>query len=77
MTAAEQEAMLYRAFVERRARYVVISSRREIAQIEAVNYGISHGWLESTWHDADEQSTYLTFRLTDKGSRHFGVPRRG
>ncbi len=70
----EKEAMLRRAFVQGRADYIVISSRREWRQIESANLGVDRGWLKSQWHDEDEQSTCVTFRLTDKGRKHFGVP---
>lgn len=72
MEDTEKESMLRRAFVEKRADYVVISSRREQRQIESVNYGVDRGWLNSEDHD-DGQSTCVTFRLTAQGREHFGL----
>lgn len=67
----EKEAMLRRAFVDNGADYIVISSRRQWRQIESANYGIDRGWLRSQWHDEDEQSTCVTFRLTKEGRKYF------
>jgi hypothetical protein len=69
----EKEAMLRRAFVDGRADFITIYSRREWRQVESADYGIVRGWLKSEWHDEDEQSTYMTFRLTPEGRTHFGL----
>lgn len=74
MTAAEYEAALHRAFVECHADCVIITSRREQFQIEAVNYGIGQGWLTGEWDERDEQSTVFICRLTDTGHEHFKLP---
>lgn len=73
LSNTEKEAMLRRAFVDGRADFVMISSRREWRQIQSVNYGVDQGWLKSQWHDEDEQSTYITYRLTPDGRKHFGL----
>jgi hypothetical protein len=70
---AEYEAALRRAFVEKRAACVVISSRRQQFQIRCTNYGIEQGWLKGRWDDSDEQSTAFVARLTDEGRTHFGL----
>jgi hypothetical protein len=69
----EYESALRRSFVEKRASCVVITSRRQQFQIEAVNYGIDQGWLEGEWDRSDEQSTAFVARLTEAGKRHFGL----
>lgn len=69
----EYEDALRRAFVERRADYIVINSRRQQFQIESANYGVEQGWIKGEWHDIDEQSTAWTGRLTDEGRGHFGI----
>lgn len=73
MKKSKCEAMLRRAFVDHRADYVVISSRRQQAQIESVNYGIERGWLTGEWDESDEQSTAFICRLTTAGRKHFGL----
>lgn len=70
---AEYEAALKRAFVDRRADYIVITSRREQFQAESANYGIDQGWLSGEWDDRDEQSTAFVCRLTPEGRKHFGL----
>jgi hypothetical protein len=70
---SEKEAMLRRAFVDHRADYIVISSRREWRQIESANYGVARGWLKSEWHEEDEQSAYVKYRLTPEGRKYFGL----
>ena len=69
----EYEASLRRAFVERRADFIVITSRRERFQIEAANYGVDQGWLKGEMDTRDEQSSVWVCRLTDKGREHFGL----
>jgi len=61
------EAMLYRAFVEHRADYIVITSRLQRTQIQSAEYGVERGWLKKTVVDTDEQSTAWVYRLTQKG----------
>lgn len=68
MSDVEKEAMLRRAFVDRKADYIVIDNRRQQNQIEAANYGLDKGWLSSQWHD-DGQCTAVTFRLTSEGRK--------
>ena len=71
----EKEAMLRRAFVDHRADYIIIESRRERRQIESAAYGEERGWLKSAWRGDDPQSRYLEYRLTDEGREYFGIPR--
>ena len=71
--ADEYEQSLRRAFVDRRADYIVITSRRERFQIEAANYGIEQGWLSGELDDRDVQSTAWVLRLTQQGREHFGL----
>jgi hypothetical protein len=72
----EYKSALRRAFVERRADYIVITSRREQFKAAAVSYGIDQGWLEGEWDRSDEQSTAFVARLTEAGRKHFGVEGR-
>ena len=69
----EYEAALRRAFVDGRADYIVITSRREQFQIEAANFGLDLGWLRGEWDTRDEQSTAWVLRLTSEGRKHFGL----
>jgi hypothetical protein len=70
---SEYEGALRRAFVEKRADYIVLTSRRERFQAEAMNYGINQGWLKGEWDERDEQSTAFVCRLTFAGRMHFGL----
>lgn len=67
----EREAMLHRAFVEKRAGCIVITSRRERLQIQSAEYGVERGWLAKTVDTEDEQSTAWVYRLTPKGRTYF------
>jgi hypothetical protein len=69
----EYEAALRRAFVDGRADYIIITSRREQFQIEAANFGVYKGWLRGEWETWDEQSTAWVCRLTLEGRKHFGL----
>lgn len=69
----ELESALRRAFVDKHANYIVITSRRERFQIAAANHGMDQGWLSGHWDDSDEQSTAFICWLTDKGREHFGL----
>lgn len=70
-TSIELEDALRRAFVDHRADFVVITSRRQQFQIESVNLGIDRGWLHGEGDDRDEQSTAFICRLTKAGREHF------
>jgi hypothetical protein len=76
-TVAELEAALRRAFVDRRADYIVLTSRYQRFQIASANHGIDQGWLRGAWDDSDEQSTAFICRLTDAGRKHFGLKAAG
>jgi uncharacterized protein YbdZ (MbtH family) len=69
----EYESALRRAFVERRADFIVITSRHEQFQIESANFGVDQGWLKSEMDTRDEQSSAWVCRLTDKGREYFGL----
>ena len=71
----EFEASLRRAFVDDKADYIVLYDRRERFLWESAAYGTERGWLDSgtLLSDADEQSSEMRFRLTDKGRLHFGA----
>ena len=69
----EYEDALRRAFVERRADYIVITSRRQQFQIASSGYGIEQGWLQGYWDTRDEQASAWVCRLTAKGREHFGL----
>lgn len=69
----EYESSLRRAFVDHRADYIVLTSRRQQFQAEAMNYGIEQGWLKGKWDERDEQSTAFVCRLTPKGRKHLGL----
>ena len=73
ITPAEAEAKLREVFVRDRADYIIISSRRQEFAIQVANYGVEQGWLTGKWNDDDVQSTYVTYRLTEKGREHFGI----
>lgn len=70
----ELEASLRRAFVDARADYVVLHSRRQGPFLfAAAELGLREGWLfEQPWHGVDyDQDFELRYRLTDKGREHF------
>lgn len=67
----ERKAMLHRAFVEKRAGCIVITSRRERLQIQSAEYGVERGWLAKTVDTEDEQSTAWVYRLTPQGRKYF------
>lgn len=69
--APEYESALRRAFFDRRADSIVITSRRERFQMESANYGIEQGWLTGELDESDEQSAAFVCRLTDAGRKHF------
>lgn len=69
----EFEASLRRAFVDGKADYVAIYSRREQFLLESANYGVERGWLTGKLEQQDEQSSRYCFRLTDEGRAHFGL----
>lgn len=72
----DYEDSLRKAFVDHRADYIVITSRREQYQIQAANYGLDQGWLYSQMDSTDEQSSAWVLRLTDKGKEYFGIPKK-
>lgn len=69
----QYEDALRRAFVDRRADYIVVTSRRERFQLSAASYGEDKGWLSCHVDDRDEQSTSYVYRLTPSGRRYFGL----
>ena len=69
----EWEASLRRAFVDNRADYIVLTSRREEFLLKSANYGINRGWLTGTFEGPDVQSMALVCRLTKEGRKHFGL----
>ena len=69
----EFEASLRRAFVNGKADYVVLYSRRQLFLGESAMYGEQRGWLEGKFIELDEQSSEIRYRLTDKGKQHFGL----
>lgn len=73
---SELEGALRRAFVDHRADFIVIDSRKQVFQIASADLGINRGWLKGEWHEEDEQSTALVCRLTPKGRKHFGMQSR-
>lgn len=73
---AELEAALQRAFVQHRADYIVIDSRRHQFLWEGARMGLDRGWLSCEVVEPDEQSTELRYRLTEAGRTHFGVGAR-
>lgn len=72
----EYESALRRAFVDNRASSIVITSRRQQFQLDAVSYGSEQGWLTGELDDSDEQSAAYVCRLTKKGREHFGLEAR-
>lgn len=73
MREHEYEAALRRAFVDRSADFIVVSSRYERFQLETLYYGVERGWLSSHLDESDEQSAALVARLTPSGKKHFGL----
>lgn len=69
----EYENALRKAFVDRHADFIVLTSRRQQFQIASANYGVDQGWIKGEWDERDEQSTVWIGRLTDKGREHFGL----
>ena len=69
----ELEASLKRAFVDGKADYVVICSRRDRFLLESAMFGVLNNWLSEELKELDEQSSELRFRLTEEGKKHFGV----
>jgi len=56
------------------ADYVIIRSRHQQFQAEAVDYCISKGWLTcGELIQLDEQSSEIRCRLTSKGKEHWGI----
>jgi hypothetical protein len=69
----EYEASLRRAFVDRRADFIIIDDRRQRFLIDGAAYGERMGWLKFEAYDIDTQSTQWHYRLTPKGRKHFGL----
>ena len=69
----ELEGALKRAFVDHRADFVIIDSRRQQFLIASAQLGKDNGWLFEEFVQYDEQSSALHYRLTDKGKEHFGL----
>ena len=67
----ELEAALRRAFVDNKADFVCIFSRRSRFLIESAQLGMEQGWLSEEFVELDEQSSELRYRLTQKGREHF------
>ena len=69
----EFEASLRRAFVDGKADYIVLYSRRHKFRYESAAYGALQGWLDEEFIEVDEQSSELHYRLTEDGKKHFGL----
>lgn len=69
----EFEASLRRAFVDRRANYIVLVDRRSEFLHASVAYGQDRGWLSQATVAGYDQSEEWRFRLTSEGKAHFGV----
>jgi len=67
------EAALRRAFIDKHAKCIVITSLHERFQIESAKYGVDRGWLRGEMDTSDEQSSVWICRLTEEGRRHFGL----
>jgi len=70
---AEYEASLRRAFVDGKADYIYITSKRQRFLLECAGYGITQGWLTEKLHEPDDQTAVLVYRLTPEGEKYFGV----
>lgn len=70
---SDLEASLKRAFVNGKADYIILDSRRGPFLWAGVKFGMERGWLAERFVEIDEQSSQLQYRLTDEGKRHFGV----
>lgn len=73
---SEKEAMIRRAFVDGRADYVEVDSRRQWRALQSSNYGMDKGWLYAQELD-DGQCTAVRYRLTPEGRKHFGLAADG
>lgn len=82
-TNEDLEASLKRAFADRRADFIIMDGQtmRNQFLVDSVNYGIGQGWLKPG-EDIDEDKALgqglgqyfaYTYRLTEKGAKHFGV----
>jgi hypothetical protein len=69
----EFEASLRKAFVDCKAKKIIIDSRHKHFQLASANFGIEKGWLEGTLVEYDEQSSAYEFRLTEVGKKYFGL----
>ncbi len=80
-TENDLEDSLKRAFVDARADYIILDTRRNKFLIDGIQYGLDKGWLYKG-EDIDEdkilgpglgQYFAHTFRLTDNGKEYFGL----
>lgn len=82
-TNEDLEASLKRAFADGRADYIIMDGQtmRNQFLVDSVNYGIEKGWLKPG-KDIDEDEVLgqglgqyfaYTYRLTEKGTKYFGV----
>lgn len=69
----ELEAALKRAFVERKADFIIVDNRFEQFLIESAILGREKGWLTEKFVEVDEQYSQYQYRLTDEGRKHFGL----
>ena len=72
----EYEQSLRRAFVDRRADFIVLDSCRtgQGFLAPAIAYCFDLGWLYCSQYDtSDEQSSIAQFRLTDAGKKFLGI----
>jgi len=69
------EASLKKAFVDKRFESILMDGRECQNQflVDGVNYGFKKGWLGVDGEIDESQYTAVTYKLTKKGKKHFGM----
>jgi hypothetical protein len=74
----ELELSLRRAFVDRRADYIIYDGHtaRNRFLSASISFGKERGWLTEPQERGDEQWKEYHYRLSKKGREHFGLMAR-
>ncbi|HLC78274.1 MAG TPA: hypothetical protein VJH92_04060 [Candidatus Nanoarchaeia archaeon] len=74
-TEEDLEDSLRRAFVDRRGESILMDGHEARSEFkrDVVNYGIDKGWLRKERDINESQYTAMTYILTGKGKKHFGL----
>ena len=70
----EFEDRLKRAFVEGKADFIYVDSRRDRFLIECMHFGIGKSWIKAEMNYIEEQYSRWEGRLTNYGKQYFGLP---